>query len=246
MPPTTTSLLRTLGLLLLSVVVGLAGAALGMAAWGATSVDMGPFRVRLAGGFGHGVTEVGLPPFGRLTADTHTAPLHMTATLEDLNVPELAGALRRRSVDAIVAEVEHDAEGSITPFALRLLGIAVAGATLLAVPAFWRRWRRVAIASLAALLVVGGSEVAAWGTYRPNAFLSPTYSGSLRLARHLIGPVQTASSRIEDFRSELARIVTGGGDPVVRAGLPTAADRLRRDPAVTGFGEPHGDTPPRR
>lgn len=195
--------------ILVPVLVGVAGAWLGMAAWGAATVSMGPFRVQLDATFGRGVTDVALPPFGRLTADTHLAPLRLTATLQDVEVARLKDALLDRGLEDLVARVERDAVDGLWPYTLRVLGVALAGALALSALAFRRNRRAIEIAFLAAVVAVGGSEALAAVTYRSSAFLSPSFSGSLALAPELIGPVQAATERIGYFRTELQRIVDG-------------------------------------
>jgi predicted MPP superfamily phosphohydrolase len=74
---------------------------------------------------------------------------------------------------------------------------------------FRRRWKGVLIAGLAALLAVGGAELLAWRTYRPEAFAEPVYTGSLGPAAKLIGPVREATGRIEDFRAGLQALIAG-------------------------------------
>ena len=191
------------------VAVGLIGAWLATAAFGADDTAMGPFRVRLEAGFGRSVTDLAIPPFGRLTADTHAAPVRVTATLEDVRVPELSSAIAVEGTDGVAADVERDALRRIGPFALRLFGVATGGALIVALCVFRAAWRRVLVAVLSAVVLVGGSELVAWSTYRPEAFTSPTFHGSLALAPKLIGPVRQATSRIEDFRAELERVVDG-------------------------------------
>ena len=79
-----------------ALLVGLLGAWLGMALLARVTVPMGPFRVELETGFGRGETVLALPPFGSLTADTHLAPVHLSATLKDVGAkdpaPTKAGA----------------------------------------------------------------------------------------------------------------------------------------------------------
>jgi predicted phosphodiesterase len=191
------------------VAVGLAGAALALLIWGKQTSLMGPFRVELTTSFGRGLTTVALPPLGRLTADTHTAPLGFTATLQDIRVPQLSAQLRDQGIDEIADRVLDDALRAAGRFAVRVLGVSAAGALVLALALFRFRWRAVVGATLATLLVVAGSEALAWRTYRPEALLSPTFSGSLALAPGLIGPVRTAFGRIEAFRGELTSILEG-------------------------------------
>lgn len=200
---------RRLLALLAAVLVGVGGSAVALLAFGRWSVWVGPFQVQLAARFGKGATDVALPPLGRLTAQTHLAPLRFSATLQDVRVPELTEMVTARGLSGLVSVVEREVLEDIPSFALRVLGIGVAGAVALAGLVFRRRWRLVAAAALGAFLTLGGSGVAAWRTYDPAALLRPTYSGSLTLAARLIGPAATALDRIDQFRAQLSRIVAG-------------------------------------
>jgi predicted phosphodiesterase len=201
--------LRRIAGLVAPVVVGVVGALAGMTLWAKSTVSMGPFQVLLASRFGKGVTVIALPPFGRLTADTHFALIRFTATLQAVRVNELTGIIRSGGADRLVDQVQADALHQVIPFAFRLLLVSLAGALIISLLAFRTRWRAVAIAMVAAILAVGGSEFLAWQTYRPAALLTPSFSGSLALAPKLIGPARTAIDRIDNFRAELSRIVGG-------------------------------------
>ncbi len=174
-----------------------------------STVPMGPFRVQLVSTFGRGVTVIGLPPFGRLTADTHRAPIHFTATVREVDVQQLTTTVRSGEFDGLVQMVRKDALQQVYPFALRLLLAALLGAAALALLAFRNRWKAVALAVLTAIVAVAGCETIAWATYRPAALLNPTFSGSLELAPKLIGPARTALDRIDEFRGELTRVLGG-------------------------------------
>lgn len=191
------------------VVVGLVGAWLGMVLWGSSTTTMGPFTVELRGGFGRGQTEIALPPLGRVSADTHVAPLTLRASPRDVDVDALTETLGERTVKDLTADVEKDARGAVVPFALRLVGVAAGGALGLALLAFRGRGRRVTAAVLVAAVAVGAGETAAWGTFRTAAFEEPTFSGSLRLAPQLVGRVEEVAERIDAFRAELRRVVSG-------------------------------------
>lgn len=189
--------------------VGIAGAWLGLVVAGAQTTDMGPFQVRLEGAFGSGQTVVALPPFGHIAADTHTAPLRLEATLQNVDVQGLSDTIEGMPTAELASQVEAEARSSVRPFALRVLGVTAAGALVLALLVYRRDPRKIGVAVGAAVLLVGGSEVAAWQTYRPDAFAEPTFSGSLELAPQLVGPVREVTQRIDEFRAELERIVDG-------------------------------------
>jgi predicted MPP superfamily phosphohydrolase len=201
--------LRRAAPILVAGVVGLAGAWLGMALFGNDTVPIGPFRVELDVGFGKGETELGLPPFGALTADTHLSPLHVSATLEDVGVRRLTDVVKQEGIDGLVNDVELDAHDSVRTMAWRILLVAALGGVALALLVYRRRWRLVAAGGLTALLGVALCEVFLLATFTPEAFSEPTYSGSLALAPQLIGPVTDATGKIEDLRAGLEQIVDG-------------------------------------
>ncbi len=194
---------------MLAVVVGLAGAWLGAALLARDEVPMGPFRVEVRAGFGRGVTDIGLPPFGRLLADTHTSPLGISATLMDVGVERLGDVVARVGTDGLVRQVERDALAEVRRLATRLIVVSLIGALVLGVLVFRTRWRQVVAACVTAAVAVLGVEALALATYRPAAFTEPTYTGSLGPAARLIGPVREATDRIEDFRAGLEVLIEG-------------------------------------
>lgn len=126
-----------------------------------------------------------------------------------MDLARLTDQLRTGTVEELAARVEKEALGRVAPYAWRVLGVAALGALVISAVAFRRKWRSVIVAVLSALLVTGGSEAAAWMSFRPSALLSPTFSGSLALAPKLIGPARAALGRIDDFRAELDQVVGG-------------------------------------
>lgn len=213
---------------LVPALIGVIGAWAAMVTVGPQNVTAGPFHVRLEASLGKGETVLALPPLGSLSADTHTAPLHVTATVENVDIERLTDSIRRGGVPLLVSETQADALRRIEPFALRLFLVSMAGALLLSLVVFRARWRPVAIACLAAFVVVGGSELAAYSTFRPSAFAQPTFSGSLVLAHQLLGPVREATGKLQDFTDELSRVV--GGAARVYASIqnqPSSSDEIR-------------------
>ena len=190
-------------------VVGLAGAWLGMAVWGASSVDMGPFVVRLDTQFGRGVTDIVLPPLGHLTANSHSAPLRLSATLLDVRINELTRDLSAGGIDGLVARVQSDSGRALSLHALRTIAVAGLGALILGALAFRKRWVSLASTVLFAVILVGGSEILAMATFRSTAFATPTFSGSLALAADVIPPVRSAATKFDEFRAQLERVVDG-------------------------------------
>jgi predicted phosphodiesterase len=190
------------------VLVGIAGAALALQAFAKTTVDAGPFQLQLEADFGRSVTDISLPPLGRLRADTHGAPLHLRASLREVDVEQLQEGLRR-GVDSVAAELERNTLDAAGRFAGRVVLMGIVGAAALALLTFRNRWLLVLRATVAGLLAVLLSVGFTAIGFDAAAFQAPSYTGSLRLVPQLFGPVEGAIERVGYFREELRRVVAG-------------------------------------
>src|SRR6266550_271440 len=111
-------LVRRVAAVLLAVSVGWAGSWLGLTLLSGRTFSMGPFRVRLSAAYGRGVTDIAILPLGRVTADTHRAPLHVTATLQSFSVSELTNDVRQATnrIEDFRAELEQILDGAVRAY----------------------------------------------------------------------------------------------------------------------------------
>ncbi len=197
--------------LLKPVLIGIVGAWLALAAFGHQTSTMGPFHVRFDASFGRGLTDIALPPLGTLRANTHLAPLHLRATLQDVDVDALQPFVTSPDGPTrLAAALERETLDRTAPFAFWLLEIGSLGALALGALVF-RDTRRAVAALLAGLIAVAAAEGLTLATYDPQAFLTPSYTGTLALAPQLFGPVEGTIRRVGYFRDELERIVASAG-----------------------------------
>jgi Calcineurin-like phosphoesterase len=199
MPRPWPEVLRWLGIAL----VGLLGAWAALLVVGPLTYPVGPFQVEYLLRPGHGRTDIGLPPFGTLSVDTHTGPVHLTATLRSAD-PDQLGRAVGSDIPTLTAEIERDGLDALRGHALRAMGIALVGAGLGGLLVYRTRWRRAVASAVAGVVLVGGSSGLALLTYRPESFRQPTYSGSLQAAVEILGPIRQAGTRLERFRSEVS------------------------------------------
>ena len=219
--------LARLAHLLAAVAVGVGGMWLALLIGGRHDYPVGPFRVELYTRPGRGMTEVALPPFGLVQADTHLSPVRLTATMDQVDPRNLSTVVARRGIDGLIRETERGAYSALRVHAARTVAVGLAGALMASLLTYRRQWKRVLLGvggALVTIAIVGGL---AWATFRPAAFLQPTFTGSLTLAPRVIGPLQEATGRIEDFRLQLARLVGAAAD---------AYDVIVNEPRPTGRG----------
>jgi predicted phosphodiesterase len=179
-------------------------------------VTVGPARVRLeARAALTGSSRLAAPPFGSVSAHTHTGPVAFRATVDDVDVRRLgrlletrAGPGRPRSaeLEMTLGPLERQARRAATEFLVRIAVLGLAGglAAVLVFPSRTRRRvARCGLGGLLATVVLLGPTLA---TYDVTAFRAPRYEGALEYAPALIGDVRTGLDRLRTLREEMARI----------------------------------------
>ncbi len=193
---------------LFAIVVALAGAVLGVMAFGDTPAEIGPFdatfsaRPSLDGG-----TEVHLAPLGRISLDSHSGPLGLDLRVDELR-PEEAQAIAEdpELLEGLEGELDDEVRSAVRRLAIRTLATAaIGGAVLSGLRRF--RPRAILIGTLVALLAAGGSMGAAVRTWRSEALAEPRYSGVLALAPTAVGDARDVIDKLDDYSAQLAGLV---------------------------------------
>jgi predicted phosphodiesterase len=192
------------------VLIGLVGCWLGLLAGGHLNAGVGPLRTRLsieprAGGG----SVVSIPPLGELRVKTHAGPWRLTAEVTRID----AGDARRifsnpAAVNGLGEKVVHDLRGAVITVVIKASLAAVAGALVLGVLVFRRRWRLVLLSgAVSASVVLAGGAVAA-ATWNPKAINQPEYDGLLASAPGVVGDARSIVANFGKYEDQLGRLVT--------------------------------------
>lgn len=208
-----------------AVAAGVVGALLGVALAGTAKVTVGPFEASFSLRPDlWGDTVVRVAPLGTLVADTHDGPFRLDARVEQLRPGAAKDILRDPGVlEGLPGRLVADSRRGLRTVALRAVVAAVLCGALLAGVAL-RRGRDALVGGLAALVLMGGAAAVGAGTWRPEAFATPSYTGVLASAPDVIGSAQDISQRFDTYRTQLARLI-GNLSRLYRAlgDLPTEA-----------------------
>jgi Calcineurin-like phosphoesterase len=191
--------------------VGVVGAAIGAALAPSTSTQVGPIQaeVSVVPSLSPGVTLL-LPPAGQVSFATHVAPFAIQARISEVDLEGARGLIDSPSeLDAL----RTSAPDQLRTAALQAAGTtalcALAGALLLSLLVYRRRWRRTAeVASAVAVVVVVVGGVGGV-TFDPDKFAQPRFTGLLGQAPYVAGQASSLMRRLESYRSGLADIVGG-------------------------------------
>lgn len=200
---------------ILRVLVGLAGAELGLRLGSTTRHRVGPLTVQARVGFApHGGVQVDAPPLGSALVRTHRGPLKVTtmaagvdeAAAQDLGT--LAGGTKSagRELREAAGAAKSDAEAFALSLATRSALAGIGGAAGLAAVSLGKPKDVLAAAATgAAALAAAGVTAAA--TLDRNSWREPELTGLLRHAPLLLGDLEQAPGRIGRYREQLVDLV---------------------------------------
>lgn len=190
------------------VVLAIAGALLALALLGSTGAKVGPFDTTLSVRASRaGETVVLLAPLGRITLDTHDAPVGLELRVDELRLEEAERFARDPSLieqvgDELTGDVRRAVQVLIVRCLLAAIGGGVAGALLARL-----RWRSALTGALAGLLLAGSTGAATAATFDGAALAEPEYSGLLTVAPTAVGDVRNIVEQFDRYRSQLVELV---------------------------------------
>jgi predicted phosphodiesterase len=152
-----------------------------------------------------GVTEIALPPLGRISARTHAVPVTVSLLSVETRVRSLRGLVNEvTNSRATLRQMERDARRAARALALHLAGIAF----LSAAAAAWlirRHSLRLSfgMGAVGGCLALGGCLCLARG-YHPEAFRSARYTGVLSQATAALDMARRGFSNLDKVRTQLS------------------------------------------
>ncbi|HTO00365.1 MAG TPA: metallophosphoesterase family protein [Microthrixaceae bacterium] len=161
-----------------------------------------------------GTTQLGVPPLGSLSANTHSAPVRLNFELREVDLLDAIDPLNKPGIEGIEAEVRDDLGQALVHMALVLGGVSIlVGLGAAAVFPGRRSIGRLGAGALIAPLVVTALVApAAWGFDAEKLEKSPELNGPLGSAQTLFAKVGSLDTRFGSVSSRtevLAAKITG-------------------------------------
>lgn len=225
--PVAPSVRRALDRFVLTPILAIAGAAIGLALVPATTASVGPLEVSVALRPSLSSEMVLLvPPVGQIVFDSHQAPVRIEGQVEGVDIaqaqaliadPSGLSRLEQEAPDAITRAAEISAALNIA-FAAIGAGLGVGLAT--------RRWRRTLISAASIAALTGSCAGLAAATFRPESLQQPRFEGLLSQAAYLADVGESTAANYASYRATFAEFVGQVSALYVAAdGLPVAQNR---------------------
>ena len=152
-----------------------------------------------------GRTSVVLPPFGRVGARTHIAPLNMRVALEEIDVLALEALADEGIPDGAAQELYRRdflrgaVRSALTGLLAAVLAAAVVGWGLA------RRWATAALSAAVTFALVLSVLVWTTATFDLSAFRSPQYVGAVKYAPALVSLVERRVKDVDSLRRQIEK-----------------------------------------
>lgn len=201
--------MRRLGLVVAVVLVGVAGATLGVILGGHTDHRVGPvtatFSVRPSL---HGGSTITIPPLGSLSVRSHSGPAALAVRVDTLDAEDAKSLVAHpEQLRNLAATATDDVTAALERLLVQTAACALAGALVVGFVVF-RSWRRsLAAGGVAVLLLVATGGTAAL-TRNPQALREPHYTGLLTNAPALVGSAEDFQRNFGVYSRELSTLVT--------------------------------------
>lgn len=186
-------------------VVGVFGGLVALALAPPVRRTVGPGQVSLSAlPAWHGASALALPPFGEVTAATHSAPLRLELRVDQVDIESLE---RTFETDDPEAALRADAQRALSPLlrtlVLRSLVAALAGG-LVAVALLPRRApHRLLVGGASATGAVALLLAWSWVSYDATAFDDATFVGPVERAPALLEAAQRHVAGLSDVRDRV-------------------------------------------
>ncbi|MEL7564616.1 MAG: metallophosphoesterase [Dehalobacterium sp.] len=145
----------------------------------------------------HGETVLEFPPFGNLTAQTHSGILNLHVQLEQIG-PQLVQttSLTLDGQKQILEDFQKSIPRLMGLFFLRLFLAGFMGGTILAFLIWRKKYKRVAASGLLAAMLISAALLQVYITFNTDAFREPQYNGVISAAPNLISLANESLSKI--------------------------------------------------
>lgn len=211
--------------------VGLLGALAGVVSLSVdsrTSGPVGPGQITVRAHWGPARTQLQLPPFGQISAATHSAPLTLEAVVDEVDLDRLQTVLTSSQPgDRLHDQVSDDLWPVLRHFAIRALVVAAIAGALAGALLPRRRWSHALTGMVGGVTGVALLLGMAWQSFDDDAFKEARFEGPIERAPALLASVRrhvdgfaSVRKRVEVLGDQVAELYSVASSD----GLPGMAD----------------------
>ncbi|KNZ69368.1 metallophosphoesterase [Thermincola ferriacetica] len=198
---------RFLAFLLVSFAI-IVGAAFALYAFGNTEFRIAALQAQLKLDLTKpGVTEIQVPPLGKIKAYTHKSPVGIVITLESIDLNQLKKMVEDTpKTTELLNEVRRNVEKNFQALIYKSLLLGGCGGLLGVLLLQRKKWYEYLYGALLGLVIVTLALSFTYKSYNFQAFENPEYEGMLKTAPWMIGLVQNGITKFDLWSKQLQTV----------------------------------------
>ncbi len=154
-----------------------------------------------------GITEIQVPPIGKVKAITHKSPLGIVITLESVDLNKLKTIIAQSpKTSELLDDVHQDVVQKFKSLIYKALFLGAAGGILGLLLLQRRRWYEYVYGAAVGLITVSLLLTMTYRSYDINSFKTPKYEGMLKSAPWMIGLVQNSITKFDLWGKQLQAV----------------------------------------
>ncbi len=148
--------------------------------------------------FDHGISELVIPPVGKISAKTHNTPLKISITLKNLDIDFLRNIFNKPLVkQELIDETILELRKILIFFVIRLLFLAFIGGSFAMIILHKKKTISYIRAGTLGVVIIASFLLGTYLTYDINKFNNPQYKGILKAAPWMVGLAEEAFVKVE-------------------------------------------------
>lgn len=154
-----------------------------------------------------GMTEIQVPPLGKITAKTHKSPAGIKIILKSIDLNQLKGMVEEApKAGELAGKVEADIKSKFKALIYKVILLGIIGGT----GSIWllqrRHWYEYLYGAILGIVTVSLLLTLTYKSYNTDSFQSPEYEGMLKTAPWMIGLVQEGIAKFDLWGQQLQSV----------------------------------------
>ncbi|PKM79972.1 MAG: hypothetical protein CVU88_04995, partial [Firmicutes bacterium HGW-Firmicutes-13] len=155
-----------------------------------------------------GYTQVVVPPFGMVKAQTHLPPLKFEVTLQNINLDLLQEVIPKLAEEEFIQQLQKQIRSFIYFFFIRTMALGFLGGSVGAYVLGIRERKKVVLSGITGLLIISLFIAAALFSYNSNAFTNPEFEGILSAAPWMVGLIEESLIKVTTLGEQMEVLAT--------------------------------------
>ncbi len=209
---------------------------------GSVSVPMSALELELdLQLFSKGYTQVVIPPFGTVRAQTHISPLLFQITLQNVNLDLLQEAIPDLSQEEFIGQLQEQIATYLYYFFFRALAVGFLGGAAALYLSGVKKFKTIVFGGITGFLIMCLMILSAVVSYNPQAFMDPEFEGVLSSAPWMVSFIEESLLKMDTLGEQMESMATSISRIYERIDQIEPIDRAEGDLKVLHISDIHNN-----